>query len=136
MATPAVATTVRQRSEEVDALYGVVVALTAASGGMIAVFDAVDGRLSLIVLPTVAVVAGLARHSVPLTAWSGVALWLMVLPMAPGMAILAPALMVIGCLAFAVGPDRLLDWVHDEWVGRMGDEPVEVGWIEEDRFIR
>lgn len=137
MAVPLAATRARhQRSEEADALYGVVVALTAASGGMIAAFGALAGNLPIILLPTGALLVGLVRRLPPLTAWSGVLVWAMVLPMAPGVAILAPVMMGVACLAFAIGPDRLLDWVHDEWIGRMGDEPVEVGWIEEDRSDR
>ncbi len=133
MATPAVATAGRrQRSEEADALHGVVMAVTGASGGMIAAFEALGGNLPIILLPTMGLLTGLARREAALTAWSAVLIWAMVLSMAPGSAILAPALMGVTCLAFAVGPDRLVDWVHDEWVGRMGEEPVDVGWIQED----
>ncbi|MDQ2674371.1 MAG: hypothetical protein M3Y40_06920 [Chloroflexota bacterium] len=134
MAIPAAATGARhQRSEEADALYGVVVALTAASGGMIAVFAVLDGDVSITAVPTAAVLVGMARRSLPLTAWSGVGVWALITPMAPGMALLAPVLMGVACLAFAIGPGRLLDWVHDEWIGRMGDEPIDVGWIEDER---
>lgn len=133
MAIPAVATGARrQRSEEADALFGAVMALTAASGGMIAAFEALDGNLPVLLLPTIGLLAGLARREPTLSAWSAVLIWAMVLPMAPGVAILAPALMGVACLAFAIGPDRLLDWVHDEWIGRMGGEAAEVGWIEEE----
>jgi hypothetical protein len=133
MAIPAAATGVRrQRSDEADALYGVVMALTAASGAMIAGFEALDAAFPIILLPTLGLLVGLARHALPLTAWSAVLVWALVLPMAPGVAILAPLLMGVLSLAFAIGPDRLLDWVHDEWIGRVGDERVELGWIEED----
>ncbi len=134
MAIPAAATRARQqRSEEADALYGVVVAITAASGGMIAGFAALDGELPIIAAPTAALLVGMARRFLPLSAWSGLAVWALVLPLAPGMAMLAPIMMGLACLAFAIGPDRLLDWVHHEWIGRMGDEPVDVGWIEDER---
>jgi hypothetical protein len=133
MAIPAAATGARpRRSEEADALHGVVMALTAACGGMIAAFQALDGTLPIILLPTLGLLAGLVRPAPRLSGWSGLATWAAVLPLAPGLAFLAPALMGIVCLAFAIGPDRLIDWVHDEWIGRMGDEPVEVGWIEEE----
>jgi hypothetical protein len=137
MAIPAAATGARrQRSDEADALYGVVMALSAASGGMIAGFEALDRTVPIMVLPTVGVLVGLARRSLPLTTWSAVLVWAIVLPMAPGVAILAPMLMGVVCLAFAIGPDRLIDWIHDEWIGRMGNESVEAGWIEEDRSAR
>jgi hypothetical protein len=137
MATPAVATGARrQRTEEANALHGVVMALSATCGGMIAGFEALDRSVPFILLPTAGLLVGLARRSPPLTAWSALLVWALVLPMAPGVAILAPMLMGVVCLAFAIGPDRLIDWVHDEWIGRMGDEPVEVGWIEEDPSVR
>ena len=134
MATPGVASrTLHPRSEEADALYGVVMAVSAASGGMIAAFAAVQGELAVILLPTLALLAALVRHADVVAAWSGLLVWTVVLVMAPGLAILAPMLMVVICLAFAIGPGRLLDWARDEWIGRMGDEPVQVGWIEDDR---
>jgi hypothetical protein len=38
--------------------------------------------------------------------------------------------MTVLCLALALGPDRIVDWLRDEWTGREDrDEPV--GWIEE-----
>ena len=121
----------RSRSEEADALYGVVMAVSAASGGMIATFAAVQGELAIILPPTLGLVAALLRHAHLVAAWSGVLVWAVILLMAPGIAIVAPMLMVLLCLTFAIGPDRMLTWIRDEWTGRMGDEPVEVGWIED-----
>ena len=133
MATPgAVSRAVQPRGDEADALYGVVMAVSAASGGMIAAFAAVQGELAIILLPTLALLAALVRHADVVAAWSGLLVWAVVLVMAPGLAILAPMVMVVLCLAFAIGPDRMLNWIRDEWTGRMGDEPVEVGWIEDD----
>ena len=134
MANPVTATRARpRRSEESDAVYGVVMAVTAASGGMIAIFDAVAGALPLIAAPTIVLLAALVQRSTVVSAWSGVAVWVLVLGKASGLAVLAPILMAGLCLAFAVGPDRLLDWVRDEWIGREDDSPTGVGWIEEDR---
>jgi hypothetical protein len=137
MAKPMTATRPRtRRSEESDAVYGVVMAVTAASGGMIAVFDAVEGTLPLTAAPTIVLLAALAQRSTVASAWSGFVVWALVLGKASGLAVLAPILMAGLCLAFAVGPDRLLDWIRDEWIGRDADEPAEVGWIEEDRTRR
>ena len=134
MAKPMTATRPRpRRSEESDAVYGVVMAVTAASGGMIAVFDAVEGTLPLTAAPTIVLLAALAQRSTVVSAWSGVVVWVLVLGMASGLAILAPILMASLCLAFAVGPDRLLDWVRDEWIGHEENDSDEVGWIEEDQ---
>ena len=130
------ATRPRPRSEESDAVYGVVMAVTTASGGMIAVFDAVHGTVPLTAAPTIVLLAALAQRSTIVTAWSGVVVWVLVLGRASGFAVLAPILMAGLCLAFAVGPDRLLDWIRDEWIGREEDERAEIGWIEEDPRTR
>lgn len=136
MAHPAVAARTH-RSEEADAVFGVVMAVTAASGAMIAMFDVVNGRLPLTAAPTLVLLAALARRRVPVAAWAGVVTWAVIAPLGDGIAVLAPATMAVACLAFAVGPDRLLDWVRDEWVGRDDDDATPaVGWIEDDRPIR
>ena len=124
-------------SEEADAVYGVVMAISAASGAMIALFDAANGRLPLTAIPTTVLLFALARRSVPLAAWAGVATWAIIAPLGEGVALLAPAFMAVACLAFAVGPGRLLDWVRDEWVGREEDDvTLAPGWIEDDRRSR
>jgi len=134
MANPMTASPARlRRSEEADAVYGVVMAVTAASGGMIAVFAAVEETLPFTAAPTIVLLAAMALRSTTASAWSGVVVWGMVLGMASGLAVLAPILMAGLCLGFAVGPNRLLDWIRDEWTGRDADEPVEPGWIEDDR---
>ena len=121
-------------SEEADAVHGVVMAITAASGVMIALFDVANGRLPLTAAPTAVLLVALARRSAPLAAWAGVATWAVIAPLGDGVALLAPAIMAVACLAFAVGPGRLLDWVHEEWVGREEDDPtLAAGWIEDDR---
>jgi hypothetical protein len=121
-------------SEEADAVYGVVMAITAASGVMIALFDITNGRPPLTAVPTAVLLVALVRRSVPLAAWAGVATWAVIAPLGDGVALFAPAIMGVACLAFAVGPGRLLDWVHDEWVGRdEADAPLAAGWIEDDR---
>jgi hypothetical protein len=124
-------------SEEADAVYGVVMAITAASGAMIAMFDLVNGRLPITAAPTLVLMAALALRAVPLTAWAGLATWAVIAPLAEGIAVLAPATMAVACLAFAVGPDRLLDWIHGDWIGRADDSTTRpAGWIEDDRPIR
>ncbi|HEX7172645.1 MAG TPA: hypothetical protein VF365_08570 [Candidatus Limnocylindria bacterium] len=134
MANPVTASPApRPRSEEADAAYGAVMAVTAAGGGMIAIFDVVEGSLPFTAAPTIVLLVAMLRHSTTASAWSGVAVWATVLGMAPGLAVVAPILMAILCLSFAVGPDRLLDWIHHEWTGRDLDPRVEAGWIEDER---
>jgi hypothetical protein len=137
MATPMAASRARAaRSEEGDALFGVVMAISAASGAMIAAFAVADGGLPVIAAPTIVLVAALVDGAQRAASWAGVVLWLVVLPTGNGIGILAPAAMAILCLAFAIGPERLLDWVRDEWMGREEGVATEVGWIEEDPTAR
>lgn len=133
MANPVAASPVRRpRGEDADAAYRAVMAVTAASGAMIAVFDVVAGSLAFTAAPTVVLLAGLARGSSTMPAWSGVAVWGAVLGMASGLAVVAPLLMIVLCVAFAVGPERLLDWMRDEWKGRETRARPDQGWIEDE----
>jgi hypothetical protein len=138
MATTTVAERIgRQRSEEGDAVYGVVMAVSAASGGMIAMFAAVNGNLPFTAAPTIVLLVALARRAVPVAAWAGLATWALIIPMADGIAILAPAAMGLLSLAFAVGPDRLLEWVDRDWIGREEEAgTLPMAWIEDDRRTR
>lgn len=123
-----------QRSEEADALNRVVMAITAASGAMIATFAVAQGDVPLTAAPTLVLLIALLRRTPAVAAWSALVLWALVLPMAHGIGILAPAAMAVVCLAFAIGPERLLDWVRDEWIGREDDAVTHpAGWIEDDR---
>ena len=133
MANPvAVSPARRQRGDDADAAYRAVMAVTAASCAMIAVFDLVAGSLAFTAAPTVILLVGVARGSSIVSGWSGVAVWGAVLGMASGLAVVAPLLMIVLCLAFAVGPDRLLDWVRDEWNGRESRARPAQGWIEDE----
>jgi hypothetical protein len=125
------------RSEESAAAYGAVMALSAASGGMVSLIEVTHGSLALVAVPTLVLLGMLAARSATNAAYSAAALWILIVPMAQGVAILAPLMMVVLCLAFAVGPERLADWVHDEWTGREStDPPDEAAWIEDDLSVR
>ena len=138
MATPVAATRIgRDGSEERAALFGVLVAVSAATGGMWTAIEAVHGTVPLAVVPTVALVVALAVRARRASAWSASGVWLTLLPMADGIAALAPLLMIWLCVAMAIGPDRVLDWIRDEWSGREPiAEDVATGWIEDDRSVR
>ena len=135
MATPMATTRPRSSgSEEGDAVYRAVMAVTAVSGAMIGLFALPVGDLPLTIVPAAVLLVAMSRGIPVVAAWAGVALWLLVMPMARGIGILAPATMTVVCLAFAIGPDRLLEWVRDEWIGREGDAvTLPTGWIEDDR---
>jgi hypothetical protein len=68
-----------------------------------------------------------ARDLVP---WAAIVVWSAILLRTEGWAIVPPLMMIVLCLALAIGPDRLLDWVGDEWAGRRVRDP-EAGWIED-----
>jgi hypothetical protein len=120
------------RSEEGAAAFGAVMALSAASGGMISVIELTHGSLGLVVVPTLVLVGALAARNATLSGYAAAALWILIVPMAHGVAVLAPLMMVVLCLASAVGPERLADWVRDEWTGRESGEPTdEAAWIED-----
>ena len=136
MATP-LATTRASGSEEGDAVYRAVMAVTAVSGAMIGLFAMPVGGIPLTVVPVAVLLVALNRRMPAVAAWAGVALWVLVMPMAAGIGVVAPATMAVVCLAFAIGPDRLLDWVRDEWIGREdGAVTLPTGWIEDDPRAR
>jgi len=112
-------------------------ALSAASGGMVSAIEVAHGSLALVAVPTFVLLGALAVRSATFSGYAAAALWILIVPMAHGVAILAPLMMVVLCLAFAVGPERLADWVRDEWTGREStDPPDDAAWIEDDLTIR
>jgi hypothetical protein len=123
-------------SEEGDALYGAVMAVTAATGGMLALFDGAGHELPLTAAPAIVMLVAVAGRKVTAGAWAAVAVWVLVLPLAPGLAILAPVSMILVCAAFAIGPGRLIDWVRDDWIGGDQGSALDAGWIEDDRTER
>jgi hypothetical protein len=138
MATPAV--TSRRRptaSEEGAAITSVVMAVSAAGGGMLALIQGVNGAPAFAALPTLILLGALLLRAPSVAAWSALGVWLVIMPLADGVAILAPLMMIVLCLALAIGPERLLDWIRDEWSGHASgtDEPPSA-WIEDDRSVR
>jgi Zn-dependent protease with chaperone function len=121
-------------SEEGAAITGVVLAVSAASGGMLALIQSVNGTPAVAAVPTLLLLGALLLHAPSVAAWSALGVWVAILPLADGVAILAPMLMIGLCLALAVGPERLVDWVRDEWSGRESETDGAVAaWIEDDR---
>jgi hypothetical protein len=119
--------------EEAVAAARVVFGLTIGVGLMAAAMGAAtEGPIVVIALPTLVVLAAVARGMVPLAGWAGVAVWSVVMPSAHDEALLAPLAMIVLCLAIAIGPDRLLAWIGRDLGGHArGDEPPAQGWIEE-----
>ena len=106
--------------------------LSAAVGGMAGVIGVVGGQSTAwLLVPTIALLAGLVARAVPVAAWAGVALWLLVLPHAHAEAMLGPLIMLVACLAIAIGPERLATMVARDWHGTRPAESDPAGWIED-----
>jgi hypothetical protein len=133
MARPAAAAGAESRgTEEGDAIYRVALALTIASGGMVAAFQLVEEMPPLTAVPALLALVGVVGRAPIIAAWAATATWVLLIPMAPGVGIAAPMAMGVLCLAFAVGPDRMARWVRTDWSGRDREDPdAAAGWIEE-----
>ena len=119
-------------SEERIAATRLVLGLSAAVGGMAGVIGVVGGQSTAwLLLPTIGLLAGLVARRVLVAAWAGVALWLLVLPHAHAEAMLGPLIMLVACLAIAMGPERLATMVARDWHGTRPAESDPAGWIED-----
>ena len=125
----------RQRhagSEEAVAATRLVLGLTAAVGGMAGGIGLMSSQpMGWLTIPAAIVVVGLAARFIPLAAWAGVVLWAGILPEAHAEAMLGPLLMILACVAIAVGPSRLLALVRKDVGGPAAGEPPGEAWIEE-----
>jgi hypothetical protein len=113
----------------------VVLAVTAGVGVMIVLLSAAQGDLSPIVLPTAGLLVGIGRHAPVASAWFALVAWMTLLPLALGVAIVAPLMMIVVCLALAIGPERVLAWAetHLRLTTPRGDtDQAMAGWIEDD----
>jgi hypothetical protein len=113
----------------------VVLAVTAAVGAMLVLLGAVNGVWSPIVVPTAALLVCIARRAPVAGAWCALAAWVTLLPLASGIGPVAPLLMIVTCLALAIGPDRVTTWAETHI--RLGPaaaetDPASAGWIEDD----
>lgn len=122
----------RTGSDEGAAAVRVVMAVTAASGAMLGLLQVVDETPPVVLAPALLLLVALALGNMPVAAWAAGAVWAVMLPLAAGIAILAPILMLVICLAIAVGPDRAIAWIRDDWSGRDAVSAATSGWIEED----
>lgn len=80
-----------------------------------------------VAVPTFVLIAAALGHAVPIAGWSAAAIWVFVLPQAHGEAFVVPIVMIVLCLAIAIGPERLGRLFED----RREPPNVDAGWIEE-----
>ena len=121
--------------EEERAASSVVLAVTAAVGVMLVLLSAVHGTFAPIAVPTAALLIAMARRAPEASAWCALVAWSTLLPMGDGTGVIAPVLMILICLALAIGPDRVLAWIEAHV--RLGSsatttDPQAMGWIEDD----
>jgi hypothetical protein len=145
VATRAVEGPIEARAEEWAAARGVLVAVTAATGGMLAAFAFVGGGPPLALGPALLVAIG-GRIGLPdaIRGAAGASIWLLVAPHAHAEALVAPLSMAAAWAAVAVGPERLAAWIRAEWTGREaspgsppdGGSPEPIAWIEDDLSVR
>ena len=122
-----------QSGEHVQAAERAVLGLTAAVCLQAGVLSAVAGDpLAVIAVPAVAVVVLLIRGSIVRAAYVAALAWTLFLPHAAGEALIVPLAMSVGCLAIAIGPGRLMDWVGEDFGGRPPPGDAPRGWIEDD----
>ena len=122
-----------QAGEDVQAAERAVLGLTAAVCLQAGVMSAVVGDpLAVIALPALVVVVLLVRGSIVQAAYVGAVAWTLLLPHAAGVALIVPLAMSVGCLAIAIGPGRLMDWVGEDFGGRAPPGDAPRGWIEDD----
>ena len=119
-------------SEDAEAVVRALFGLTVGVGGFATAGAVSTGEVPLIALPTLAVLACLLlRTSIAVAAFAAATTWAILLPTVSGEGLLVPVMMVVGCLAIAVGPERLLAWVARDATPTPAAPLPEVGWIEE-----
>ena len=122
-----------QHGEDVQVVERLVLGLTAVVCLQTGAMSAMAGEpLAVIALPGLLVVALLARGSIVPAAYVGAAAWTLLLPHAAGMALIVPLALSVGCLAIAIGPERLIDWVGEDFGGRPRPGDAASGWFEDD----
>jgi hypothetical protein len=122
------------RGEDAEAAVRAVLALTAGIGAIAAVIDLAAGRAPVIALPTLLLAAGVAVAATIVAAYAAAGVWLVLVPVAPGEALLAPLAMILICVAIAVGPERMMSWAARDAAPPLDGphDPVEPdGWIED-----
>jgi hypothetical protein len=119
------------RSEEGEAAERAVILVTLAVGAMLTILDATHELPLLVAAATLALVLAMGLRADRIVPWAAAAVWASILPRTEGWGTVAPLMMIALCLALAIGPGQVLDWLRDEWSGRASAEPA-AGWIEED----
>lgn len=118
--------------EDAEAVVRAALGLTVGVGAVSAAASAASGELPLMAAPILVLTGCLLARAVAMAAYAAAAAWLLILPVAPGEALLVPGTMIVVCLAIALGPERLFTWmVRDATPEYRPAAPADDGWIEE-----
>jgi hypothetical protein len=121
----------RAASEEMVAATRLVLGLSAAVGAVAGTIGLVTVQpLALLAIPSAILLVGLVLGALPVAAWAAAAMWAGILPNAHAEAMFGPLLMILACVAIAVGPDRFIALAWRDFGGRPGDRQDASG-IEE-----
>ncbi len=119
--------------EDAEAVVRAIFGLTAGVGALAAAATVAIGQLPFTAPPTLVLLICLLFGSSLMVAGSGAAsVWLVLLPAAPGEALLVPLTMIVFCLTIGIGPERLLAWLARDATPTVGGVVSGEGWIEED----
>jgi hypothetical protein len=118
--------------DQAEAISRMVLGLTLAAGGMVALSGAVaDSAAVVIAVPTALLLIFLLSRATAAAGWCGVAIWLFLAPMAPYDGILAPLVMIAACAVIALRPSSVLAWFTDAPRPAPPSRELEPAWIEE-----
>ena len=118
------------RSEEGAAADSVVLFVSVVVGGMVTLFESIHDVPLLVAVATLVLAATLVARADAAQPWAAAVLWATILVRTEGMAIIPPLMMIVLCLALALGPERLLEAIRSDWGGVPTSKPPD-GWIEE-----
>ena len=118
--------------DQAEAASRMVLGLTLAAGGMVALGAMVAHSAAIVVaVPTAMLLILLVTRATAAAGWCGVAIWAVLAPMAPYDGIVAPLVMVATCAVIALGPSRVSSWFTDAPRQMAPPAEREPAWIEE-----
>ena len=117
--------------DQAEAVSRMVLGLTLAAGGMVALSGAVAGSAAAVIgVPTALLLVLLLVRATAAAGWCGVAIWTVLAPMAPYDGIIAPLAMIAACIVIALRPARVAAWFTDA-PPPDSSRDLEPAWIEE-----
>jgi hypothetical protein len=118
--------------DQAEAASRMVLGLTLAAGGMVALGGAIAGSAAVVIaVPAALLLIFLVGRETVAAGWCGVAIWTFLAPMAPYDGILAPMVMIAACAVIGLQPARVIAWFTDAPRPTPPAADLEPAWIEE-----